>query len=143
MAQRLTHTRVTAMDGAGTVQEYFLGDGHTPLTCTVTHSAAHAVCVGCEMRALFDEGFGGRTSPFSPAAFLQAWWRHAETQSSRLATYAQQDAHEFYLSTISALHTADTAAAAHRPVAALVRVRPPPLAAAPHSADETRVAKLS
>lgn len=105
-----------------------MGDGHTPLTCTVRHEASHAVCLGCEMRALFDEGFCGRTSPFSPAAFLQAWWRHAETQSSRLATYAQQDAHEFYLSTISALHTADTAAAVLRPAAGLVRAHPSTMA---------------
>ena len=44
--------------------------------------------------------YSGATQPFSPAAFLHAWWRHAD---HHLASYQQQDAHEFYLYALAGL----------------------------------------
>lgn len=54
---------------------------------------------------LYAAMYSGERSPYSPADLLYAWWSHADD----LAGYKQQDAHEFYLSllsAISALHIA-------------------------------------
>lgn len=52
------------------------------------------------MRRVFDEAFKGVGTPYSPASFLHCWWKYAESQSDHLASYEQQDAHEFYISTV-------------------------------------------
>ena len=49
---------------------------------------------------IFSASYSGATQPFSPAAFLHAWWRHAD---HHLASYQQQDAHEFYLYALAGL----------------------------------------
>ena len=49
---------------------------------------------------IFSASYSGTTQPFSPAAFLHAWWRHAD---HHLASYQQQDAHEFYLYALAGL----------------------------------------
>ena len=49
---------------------------------------------------LFSASYSGATQPISPAAFLHAWWRHAD---HHLASYQQQDAHEFYLYALAGL----------------------------------------
>ncbi|EIE26302.1 hypothetical protein COCSUDRAFT_58842 [Coccomyxa subellipsoidea C-169] len=61
--------------------------------------AAHAVVLD-QQDELFSAAYSGASSPFSPAAFLYAWWCHAD---HHLAGYQQQDAHEFYLFTLSGL----------------------------------------
>ena len=49
---------------------------------------------------MFSAAYSGARAPYSPAAFLYAWWRHAE---HHLAGYQQQDAHEFYLYALAGL----------------------------------------
>jgi hypothetical protein len=49
---------------------------------------------------VFSAAYSGASQPFSPAAFLYAWWCHAD---HHLAGYQQQDAHEFYLFALSGL----------------------------------------
>jgi len=49
---------------------------------------------------VFSAAYSGALAPYSPAAFLYAWWRHAE---HHLAGYQQQDAHEFYLYALAGL----------------------------------------
>ncbi|KAK3280653.1 ubiquitin-specific protease ubp2 [Cymbomonas tetramitiformis] len=93
------------------LQEYFLADRHSPQLCRAQNDD-DSVCLGCEMSKVFDEAYKGIQEPFSPASFLYSWWRHAESQSERLACYEQQDAHEFYLSAVGALHAADAGGAA-------------------------------
>ena len=57
---------------------------------------------GCAGRqdVVFSAAYSGARAPYSPAAFLYAWWRHAE---HHLAGYQQQDAHEFYLYALAGL----------------------------------------
>lgn len=38
--------------------------------------------------------------PYSPAKFLYSWWQHA----ANLASYEQQDAHEFFISMLDGIH---------------------------------------
>ena len=54
----------------------------------------------CAQDGIFSASYSGATQPFSPAAFLHAWWRHAD---HHLASYQQQDAHEFYLYALAGL----------------------------------------
>ena len=54
----------------------------------------------CVQDGIFSASYSGATQPFSPAAFLHAWWRHAD---HHLASYQQQDAHEFYLYALAGL----------------------------------------
>lgn len=49
---------------------------------------------------MFSAAYSGARAPYSPAAFLYAWWRIAE---HHLAGYQQQDAHEFYLYALAGL----------------------------------------
>ncbi|TYJ02188.1 hypothetical protein E1A91_A13G210600v1 [Gossypium mustelinum] len=44
--------------------------------------------------------FSGDRSPYSPAQFLYSWWQH----SSNLASYEEQDAHEFFISVLDGIH---------------------------------------
>jgi len=90
------------------LQEYFLGDRHSRHSCRDRRADPSTPCLGCEMRGVFDEVFAGSPAPVSPLRFLAAWWRIAASQAGdHLACYEQQDAHEFYLSAIAALHCAD------------------------------------
>jgi len=50
---------------------------------------------------VFSAAYSGTRAPYSPAAFLYAWWRQQE--HSHLAGYQQQDAHEFYLYALAGL----------------------------------------
>ncbi|KAI4356643.1 hypothetical protein L6164_000649 [Bauhinia variegata] len=42
----------------------------------------------------------GDRTPYSPEMFLYSWWQHA----ANLASYEQQDAHEFFISMIDGIH---------------------------------------
>ncbi|KAJ7530222.1 hypothetical protein O6H91_15G085800 [Diphasiastrum complanatum] len=79
------------------LRNYFLSDRHNRTLCQ--HRASH-ICLGCEMDAVFSAAFSGDRTPYSPAQFLYSWWRHA----SNLAGYEQQDAHEFFISTVNGIH---------------------------------------
>ncbi|KAK8343815.1 hypothetical protein V6Z12_A07G039600 [Gossypium hirsutum] len=44
--------------------------------------------------------FSGDRTPYTPAHFLYSWWQH----SSNLASYEEQDAHEFFISVLDGIH---------------------------------------
>ncbi|XP_016199520.1 ubiquitin carboxyl-terminal hydrolase 22 [Arachis ipaensis] len=58
------------------------------------------VCLACDMDAMFSAAFSGDRVPYSPAKFLYSWWQHA----ANLASYEQQDAHEFFISMLDGIH---------------------------------------
>ncbi|KAL3744370.1 hypothetical protein ACJRO7_013612 [Eucalyptus globulus] len=57
-------------------------------------------CLACDMDAMFSAVFSGERMPYSPAKFLYSWWQHA----ANLASYEQQDAHEFFISMLDGIH---------------------------------------
>ncbi|CAL8466572.1 g6108 [Coccomyxa elongata] len=79
------------------LRNFYLGGSHAPALCPHRQSKP---CLSCELDGLFSAAYSGASAPFSPAAFLYAWWCHAE---HHLAGYQQQDAHEFYLYALSGL----------------------------------------
>ncbi|KAL2338431.1 hypothetical protein Fmac_012877 [Flemingia macrophylla] len=58
------------------------------------------ICLACDMDAMFSAVFSGDRAPYSPAKFLYSWWQHA----ANLASYEQQDAHEFFISMLDGIH---------------------------------------
>lgn len=58
------------------------------------------LCLACDMDAMFSAVFSGNPVPYSPAKFLYSWWQHA----ANLASYEQQDAHEFFISMLDGIH---------------------------------------
>lgn len=56
----------------------------------------------CELDGIFSAVYwgGGDRTPYSPAQFLYSWWQHSEN----LASYEQQDAHEFFISVLDGIH---------------------------------------
>ena len=118
------------------LKAHFLAGGHCSAVCrarcgstwsTATQAPAPAAapCLACELDSAFQAAFtpsvapsGGAAAqvvksgasaaaphgrcPWSPHALLLAWWRHAES----LASYQQQDAHEFLLTLIAGAHAA-------------------------------------
>ncbi|KAK9841837.1 hypothetical protein WJX81_006458 [Elliptochloris bilobata] len=91
------------------LRNFFLGGGHSPGLCL---SRARTPCLSCELNAVFSAAYSGVHAPYSPAEFLDAWWRHAE---HHLAGYQQQDAHEFYLYALAGLCAAGVATARAKP----------------------------
>ncbi|CAM6111004.1 unnamed protein product [Calypogeia fissa] len=79
------------------LRNYFLSDRHNRTICQ--RRTAH-LCLGCDMDTIFSAAFSGERTPYSPAQFLYSWWRHA----ANLAGYEQQDAHEFFISTVDGIH---------------------------------------
>ncbi|KAK9916520.1 hypothetical protein WJX75_003670 [Coccomyxa subellipsoidea] len=79
------------------LRNFYLGGSHTAALCIHRQSKP---CLSCELDGLFSAAYSGASAPFSPAAFLYAWWCHAD---HHLAGYQQQDAHEFYLFALSGL----------------------------------------
>ncbi|XP_010541945.1 PREDICTED: ubiquitin carboxyl-terminal hydrolase 22-like [Tarenaya hassleriana] len=59
------------------------------------------MCLACDLDALFSVAFSGDRKPYTPAKFLYSWWRHA---GGNLASYEQQDAHEFFISVLDRIH---------------------------------------
>jgi ubiquitin carboxyl-terminal hydrolase 22/27/51 len=94
------------------LKAHYLSGGHAAAACAARRGArgadASAPCLSCELDAAFAAAYappkqpGAPRPPWSPATLLAAWWRHAES----LASYQQQDAHEFYLSLLSGVHAA-------------------------------------
>ncbi|GAM22658.1 hypothetical protein SAMD00019534_058330 [Acytostelium subglobosum LB1] len=58
-------------------------------------------CLGCEMDILFTHVFSGMKNPYTPHHFLYSCWSY----SNYLASYEQQDAHEFLISALNGIHT--------------------------------------
>ncbi|KAJ7728518.1 hypothetical protein B0H16DRAFT_1588885 [Mycena metata] len=78
------------------LRNYFLGDKHNSRQCKVEED-----CTCCEMDKLFTEIYSDASTPYGPIAFLVSTWR----KSAELSGYAQQDAHEFFISTLNHIHT--------------------------------------
>ncbi|KAM0969295.1 hypothetical protein COP2_017953 [Malus domestica] len=101
------------------LRNYFLSDRHNRYFCQKKSNADNAskktaantidgggnksaarVCLACDMDATFSAVFSGERTPYSPAKFLYSWWQYA----ANLASYEQQDAHEFFISMLDGIH---------------------------------------
>ncbi len=77
-------------------------DMHNRKCCTHRSDADRGgICLGCEMDFLFAQVFSGVRTPYSPHHFLYSVWKY----SNYFAGYEQQDAHEFLISTLNAIHS--------------------------------------
>ncbi|KAH7911361.1 hypothetical protein BJ138DRAFT_1135452 [Hygrophoropsis aurantiaca] len=76
------------------MRNYFLGDRHNSKLCK------HTDCTCCEMDNLFAEIYSSNTTPFGPTSFLATTWK----VSAELSGYAQQDAHEFFITALNQIH---------------------------------------
>ncbi|PKI33981.1 hypothetical protein CRG98_045599 [Punica granatum] len=80
------------------LRNYFLNNKHNQDACR--KASADRFCLLCDIDVIFSAVFSGDRSPFSPAQFLYSWWQHA----ANLASYEQQDAHEFFISLLDGIH---------------------------------------
>lgn len=79
-------------------RNYFLSEGHNRETCR--KRSADRLCLPCDIDVIFSAVFSGDRTPYSPGQFLYSWWQH----SANLASYEQQDAHEFFISVLDGIH---------------------------------------
>eukprot|EP01113_Clastostelium_recurvatum_P005456 TRINITY_DN12443_c0_g1_i1.p1 TRINITY_DN12443_c0_g1~~TRINITY_DN12443_c0_g1_i1.p1 ORF type:complete len:625 (-),score=93.15 TRINITY_DN12443_c0_g1_i1:66-1826(-) len=76
------------------LRNYFLSDQHNRSQCT------RKACAACDFDYLFAEMFSGNNLPISPIKLLENMWANV----TGLASYRQQDAHEFLISALGAIH---------------------------------------
>ncbi|XP_065848865.1 ubiquitin C-terminal hydrolase 22 [Euphorbia lathyris] len=79
-------------------RDYFLSDRHDRETCR--KKSSDRLCLACNIDVIFSAVYSGHRTPYSPAQFLYSWWQH----SVNLASYEQQDAHEFFISVLDGIH---------------------------------------
>ncbi|EDR13968.1 uncharacterized protein LACBIDRAFT_305245 [Laccaria bicolor S238N-H82] len=77
------------------LRNYFLSDKHNSKQCKTE------TCTCCEMDKLFTEIYSEDPNPYGPITFLATTWR----ASAELSGYAQQDAHEFFISALNQIHS--------------------------------------
>ncbi|KAI8570643.1 hypothetical protein RHMOL_Rhmol01G0051900 [Rhododendron molle] len=94
------------------LRNYFLSDRHNRYFCQQQQQKNNnnsvrkndnknwRLCLACDMDAIFSAAFSGDRTTYSPAKFLYSWWQHA----ANLASYEQQDAHEFFISMLDGIH---------------------------------------
>lgn len=90
------------------LRNYFLSDRHNRYFCQQKNGVKKnygnnknlLLCLACDMDEIFSAVFSGDRTPYSPARFLYSWWLHA----ANLASYEQQDAHEFFISMLDGIH---------------------------------------
>ncbi|KAI0076195.1 cysteine proteinase [Panus rudis PR-1116 ss-1] len=82
------------------LRNYFLSDKHNHRLCSKAKD-----CTCCEMDKLFLEVYSGNEAAFGPTTFLSTTWR----ASSELSGYAQQDAHECFISALNQIHATSRA----------------------------------
>ncbi|KAG0461423.1 hypothetical protein HPP92_021720 [Vanilla planifolia] len=92
------------------LRSHFLNDRHNRFVCQQRSrrkkggnpgEKKHATsCLACDMDAMYSAVFSGNPRPYSPAKFLYSWWQHA----SHLASYEQQDAHDFFITMLDRIH---------------------------------------
>lgn len=85
--QAIVHTPI--------LKEFFLSESHR---CFNFREAEN--CVVCELRNLVYEFHSGNKISFVPSKLLHLIWTHAHY----MAGYEQQDAHEFFITTLEILH---------------------------------------
>ncbi|KAL7417112.1 hypothetical protein BDY24DRAFT_336151 [Mrakia frigida] len=85
------------------LRNHFLADRHNRYICAETSAASDTKkdCMCCEMDRMFADFYSDDRSPWGPVTFLSSMW----SSSSDLAGYAQQDAHEFFISALNQMHT--------------------------------------
>ncbi|KAF9223270.1 cysteine proteinase [Gyrodon lividus] len=76
------------------LRNYFLSDRHNTRLCK------HTDCTCCEMDNLFSEVYSPDQTPFGPTSFLATTWK----VSAEVSGYAQQDAHEFFITALNQIH---------------------------------------
>ncbi|KAF8689134.1 peptidase C19 family, partial [Rhizoctonia solani] len=76
------------------VRNYFMSDRHNHQLCETKD------CMSCEMDRLFTKVYSSDPGPYVPTSMLHCLW----VKSSELATYAQHDAHEFFISMLNQIH---------------------------------------
>ncbi|KAL6012208.1 Ubiquitin C-terminal hydrolase 22 [Asimina triloba] len=81
------------------LRNYFLSNRHDRQICK-KRPVANRLCLACDIDAIFTAVFSGERTPYSPAHLLYSWWQHA----ANLASYEQQDAHEFFISMLNRIH---------------------------------------
>ncbi|KAI9205875.1 uncharacterized protein BJ171DRAFT_441063 [Polychytrium aggregatum] len=75
---------------------HFLADKHDAARCP------NQSCMACEIDKLFSNSYTTNVStPYGPTAILYQMWM----SQKHLARYSQQDAHEFFISILSAIHS--------------------------------------
>ncbi|GAA5988759.1 hypothetical protein JCM10908_006158 [Rhodotorula pacifica] len=84
------------------LRAYFLADRHNRYACVRT--LAGEACLSCELDLLFSDQYAADPAPHAPTRFLYSFWR----SSHDAAGYAQQDAHEFLISSLNLLHSSST-----------------------------------
>lgn len=103
------------------LRDYFLSDSHVCLlnnqNASSSSSSSYSTpavssyningsseskrwCLVCELVNLFQEFYAGKKIPFMPLNLLYQVW----TQVKHLAGYEQHDAHEFFISSLNAIH---------------------------------------
>ncbi|KAI0496577.1 hypothetical protein KFK09_022897 [Dendrobium nobile] len=92
------------------LQNYFLSDRHNRFVCQqrsrrkkgegADEQITATLCLSCDLDAMYSAVFSGDSRPYSPAKFLYSWWQHA----SHLASYEQQDAHDFFITMLDGIH---------------------------------------
>ncbi|MBA0819644.1 hypothetical protein Gohar_021196 [Gossypium harknessii] len=80
------------------LRNYFLNDRHNSVQCR--KRSGEKLCLLCDIDAISSAMFSGDRTPYTPAHFLYSWWQH----SSNLASYEEQDAHEFFISVLDGIH---------------------------------------
>ncbi|RKO89441.1 hypothetical protein BDK51DRAFT_23108 [Blyttiomyces helicus] len=89
------------------LRAHFLSDRHSSMLCPDKDK----LCMGCEMDKLFSQNIShippppsqfycGDSKPYGPTSFLYAMWMAQKNMSG----YAQQDAHEFFISVLNEVH---------------------------------------
>ncbi|BGP19156.1 hypothetical protein JCM10213_006498 [Rhodosporidiobolus nylandii] len=82
------------------LRSYYLADRHNRALCA--KSRAGESCLSCEVDGLFSEQYAADAAPLAPTRFLHSFWQN----SLEAAGYAQQDAHEFLISSLNLIHSA-------------------------------------
>ncbi|KAK1403509.1 Ubiquitin carboxyl-terminal hydrolase [Heracleum sosnowskyi] len=88
------------------LRNYFLSDRHNRFFCQQKNVKNEGInknsklCLSCDLDDIFASVYSGDRSSYSPAKFLYSWWQHA----ANLASYEQQDAHEFFISMLDGIH---------------------------------------
>ncbi|KAI4379509.1 hypothetical protein MLD38_005792 [Melastoma candidum] len=92
------------------LRNFFLSDRHNRFACQRKNGVVfgndsgngkgRSSCLACDLDEIYSAVFSGERAPFSPAKFLYSWWQHA----ANLASYEQQDAHEFFISILDGIH---------------------------------------
>ncbi|KIY43869.1 cysteine proteinase, partial [Fistulina hepatica ATCC 64428] len=77
------------------LRNYFLADKHNHCSCRIED------CTCCELDKLFTEVYSDDRTPYGPTTFLTLTWR----KSNDMCGYAQQDAHESFISILNHMHS--------------------------------------